>query len=260
MQDTIHTSDDSEDLHPLPSFLSGMKQMEAFSVPEGYFEALPGRVMDKIEDLEAIEAAPLFSSIAKPVNPPVPEGYFDSLADSIQAEIVLLQIKKEVPESASYFEGLPVEIETAILLDKLAISKEEPMFVEADYFDWLPSRIQDRIIASETRQTRFSWLRQWLLPRYLLPASAGFILILLIGIRIFGFQGNATLPDTAQLNLTEKDKKEVIENLDLLGFDPGLVNEHLAGHAIMGNASIENSTDKSAAIDYLIENNTDYIE
>jgi hypothetical protein len=259
MQDTIHTGDDSEDLNPLPSFLSGMKQKEAFVLPEGYFEALPGRVMDQIEDLEAFEAAPVLSSIVKPANPAVPEAYFDSLTASIQTEILLLQIEKQAPESASYFEELPAEIESGILLDKLGISKEEPMLVEADYFDWLPSRIQDRIIENETRQTGFSWLRQWLLPRFLVPASAGFILILLIGIRIWG-TGNTTAPEAAQLKLTEKDKKEVIENLDLLGFDPSLVNEHLASHSKINSAAIENPTDKSAAIDYLIENNTDYIE
>jgi hypothetical protein len=258
MQENQYINDDQEDLKSLAPILSGIKKGQSFQVPEHYFDALSGRILDKIEDMEVFEAAPVLSALPK-VNPfLVPDAYFDELGEAIQAEIRLAQLKAETaPEPAFYFEGLAQEVENRIILDKLSIQKEEPFAVPADYFEWLPSLIQDKILAAQSKQ-RFSlaWLQQLLVPRVLVPAALSFVILVFFGIRLLNSGSDVPAVQTAQVTLTAKDKQEVKENPDLYGIDESTVIEHAATEEKTDETK-PTSTDKEAAIDYLIDNNVD---
>jgi len=61
------------------------------SVPEGYFESLPDKILQRVRDLETPRAelealSPLLAGLAKKEPFAVPEGYFDSLASRISME------------------------------------------------------------------------------------------------------------------------------------------------------------------------------
>ncbi len=66
------------------------KNENSFSVPDGYFEKLPGEIMDKIN------ALPDFEKTAA-INPfLVPEGYFENLPNAISGKITA---KKTIAQS-----------------------------------------------------------------------------------------------------------------------------------------------------------------
>jgi hypothetical protein len=252
MQDPIHTNDDAEDLNKVATFLTSGKNSEPFEVPAGYFESLCDRISERIE---LDELAPVFSTIARPENPEIPAGYFAGLPDTIGSGILLDSIRESTETPANYFEELPAEIENSMLLQQLNISKEAPFSTEPDYFDWLPSRIQDRIVESTRPHPAFAWFRQILQTKYMVPA--GFILLLLLGVRIF-FTPSISIAGTssgaAKMSLSENEKSEVIDNFELLGFDESLVNENLSA----GISSLSKPTQtKNDTIEFLLENNSE---
>jgi hypothetical protein len=249
MQDAIHTNDDAEDLNRVPAFLASGKNSEPYEVPAGYFESLSDRIRDRIE-LE--ELAPVFSSILRPENPTVPAGYFKDLPGTISSSLLLHSISKTMEEApVNYFEELPADIENSIRLSHLEISKEAPYYTEPDYFDWLPSRIQDRIVQSTRPHPALAWFRQVLKTKYLVPA--GFALLLLLGIRRLYTPAFSVLP-VDKMSLSENEKSNVIDNFEFLGFDDALVNEHLSTDL----ANMEKPTQtNNDAVEFLLENNTD---
>jgi hypothetical protein len=253
----IH-DDDQEDLKNLPSFLSGERKGDFSAVPEGYFNNLPDKIMDSIEEAELLDIAPFFSQIPR-TNPfSVPADYFEELPGIILSEIRFGLIEKESvlkKAQSNYFEELPQEISSSLTLEKLQIKKEEPFAVPADYFDWLPSLIQDRILA--TNRAKLSWasLKAILLPKYVLPSALAFLLLVFIGIQVAN-QHALSIQPSAPIAFNEKDKKEVIDNFELYGFDESIVMDH----ASACRKPLEESAgpgDKGAAIDFLIENNAD---
>ena len=244
---------DSEDLNLLPLFLRGKEMKVGQDVPDTYFGDLPGRIQDRIDDLILSEENPVFSSIPKPGNSFVSDEYFDEMAAGISSGLLPDNISESAEVPSLYFKELPGEIETAIRLESLNILKEDPFVLEADYFDWLPSRIRDRIQKSSFSEKILGRIGAWLNPRILIPAGLSFALILLIGIRSF-YAPALPFRAPAALNLSEKDKSEYIENFELLGFEDGIVSEHLA---TAFNISTRPSQPNGDAIEYLIDENTD---
>ncbi len=257
MKANNHIGDEQEDLNDLPSFLPGIRK-EAFSaVPEGYFESLSDRILDKIEDTELLESAPVFSQIPKVAPPAVPANYFDELPEMIFSEIRLDEIRKQSaePAYASYFEQLHLEIESAVILEKLQIGKEEPFAVASDYFDWLPSVIQNRILENKKQAFSWTWLQQLLLPKFMVPSALAFLILVFIGIRL---TDDKRMPskDSGIFALNQKDKKEVLDNFELFGFDENIVLDHVSACRTSTDEPLV-PNDKGAAIDYLMDNNID---
>jgi hypothetical protein len=229
MQENQHIND-AEDLSNPFSFLTPLqfeerkgKQME-YRLSDSYFEDLDSRIMERIEYMET---TPAFS---KALNEPqsVPSGYFENLG---------------------------IEIETAIRLEKLGLSREEPFTVPADYFDWLPSLVQDRVSGSSRIRFSLSSLKALLSPRYWITGMVAAVVIILVGIHVFDSSPPAQHSAEA-VALNENDRKELLENLEFYGFDESIVSDHIASK-IKTAETAEASPDKKAEIDYLIENNAD---
>lgn len=69
-----------------------------YRVPEGYFDQLPGQVLQRIRSLEAdpvqeelLELSPLLATAPRQLPLSTPEGYFDSLSTRIMAGIAQAQ-------------------------------------------------------------------------------------------------------------------------------------------------------------------------
>jgi hypothetical protein len=257
-EEQMHTEypihEDPEDFKAMPSFLNGIRLTEGPTVPVGYFEMLPDLIEDRIADILLMEQAPILSSIPK-VNPfGVPDGYFEQLPDLIRAEILLSEMKHtETANDSLYFRELPADISSAVILEDLNIQKTAPYPVPADYFDWLPSRIADRIAAQ--KETRFSWagIYQWLQAKYLVPAACMGIFIAFF---VFNFssEGSKTSSND-KITFSEKDKKDVLDNIDFFGFEEGLVMDHIAQTRTVQHPA--GATEQDATIDYLLENTDD---
>jgi hypothetical protein len=160
---------------------------------------------------------------------------------------------------SAYFEHLGDEVENAVRLERLQIEKSAPFTVPAAYFDWLPSTIQDRLKAVQAKQDPLAWLRQLLMPRYWVPAGLAMAVLVYISIRVLTPSSNGTVATAAETALNETDVKEVLEDMELYGFDEGVVMDQasLADKSDKTTESSDNSADKKATIEYLLENNAD---
>ena len=112
------------------------KPEKEFDTPEGYFDELPGKVMDLLKgagDTSWEAKAPLLASLGREKeDSEVPEGYFESLPAKLMSRISGLKDEQDSEgEAASFLDGI----------EKPEMEDEAP----EGYFEELPSRVLDRI-------------------------------------------------------------------------------------------------------------------
>ncbi|MFI5148743.1 MAG: hypothetical protein ACHQRM_03355 [Bacteroidia bacterium] len=204
---------ESEDLDPLPSFLQQGKKADPYQVPERYFDELPDRILSEIR-LDAL----------RPMEQAVPELYFESLA---------------------------ADVENGIVLDKLSVNREAPYTVPADYFEWLPARIQDKLTSAPKSLPVLGRIRNLFRIPYLITGAAACIVIIL-AIRIL----SPATDQATSLALNDQERKEVMENPEAFGLEESVVMEHVAVKTKLNDKTTPVS-DQNEAIDYLMDNNID---
>lgn len=123
------------ELNELNSSLAGKAVQHAYTVPAGYFEGLPGILLNRIKAMEAENAkdelgflSPVLNDITRQMPYSVPDDYFSGLAERALADTnqtpeeeletispFLSALKKENPYSvpAGYFERLHIPVEEA---------------------------------------------------------------------------------------------------------------------------------------------------
>jgi hypothetical protein len=137
-----------DELASLNSSLQPDATGNTFSVPEGYFDRLPGLIMARIkaeqEDMSAFEEtarlSPLLSSLKKEMPFSVPDGYFE---DNLT----------ELPAFTSDNEAVGI---------LSTIGKEMPFPVPDGYFEQLPSTILSKLPQPQAKVipiTRRKWMR-----------------------------------------------------------------------------------------------------
>ena len=99
------------ELNELGSTLGNHSPQNIYTVPNGYFEGLPTRIINRIKALEAKDAkdelaflSPLLSNVSKEMPYSVPFGFFQDFGDSVMQRInenVNHQTSKEEIESLS---------------------------------------------------------------------------------------------------------------------------------------------------------------
>jgi hypothetical protein len=136
-----------------------------FTVPDGYFDELPLKVLGKIQDLQFevpelyFEELPLKVLGSLQESASVPEGYFDNLAVEVLGKISSTENSQEIP--VGYFEGLSAGIlqrikaeeqelssveEMKLLSPTIAqIGNQNPFTVPAGYFENNVKSIKDQI-------------------------------------------------------------------------------------------------------------------
>jgi len=112
-------------------------------VPVGYFEQLPGLILQKVRTAEVQEElltlSPLLAGIPKSLPLAVPPGYFEQLSQQVLQNITAAQ------------QTLPATEETSSVLADMP--KVFPMSAPAGYFDQLSAVIMARIAETEGTAT-----------------------------------------------------------------------------------------------------------
>ncbi|MCF6401379.1 hypothetical protein L3C95_00750 [Chitinophaga filiformis] len=108
------------------------------SVPAGYFEQLPGHILQKVRTAEVQEEldtlSPLLAAMPKSFPLSVPPDYFEQLSQQVLRNIAEQQAQPDAEEAPSILAGMP---------------KVFPMSAPAGYFDQLDAVIMARIAATE---------------------------------------------------------------------------------------------------------------
>src|ERR1700761_1039791 len=129
---------ENEDLINDYEALKQVGNANPFTVPDGYFDNLAGRIVS-LKNLYEVKSSDAGAGFA------VPENYFEELAGNIQRRITIEETlnKSEaeftVPEG--YFENLAAQIQGRIAIEEALGEVEEPFEVPAGYFDKLNANI-----------------------------------------------------------------------------------------------------------------------
>jgi hypothetical protein len=93
-----------QELRELGSLLYELSPSEVYSVPAGFFENLPGEVLQKIRDMQSIPAEFTFS---REMPYAVPAGYFENLPGSILDKVTLdTDARQEIQELSPLLAGI----------------------------------------------------------------------------------------------------------------------------------------------------------
>lgn len=105
-----------EELKVIAPSLAGLKQQDAFSVPENYFSILPNNLLAKIKEEEAWESAaelqlsPLLQSLKTKPSFELPAQYFSASTASIISKIRKEEVAQDLTELAPQLAQLPKQI------------------------------------------------------------------------------------------------------------------------------------------------------
>jgi hypothetical protein len=149
------------ELREISPVVADISYQAPYTVPAGYFEGLPSRLLQLVK---ALEATPVLPPASHPYQ--VPQGYFEGLANTILQRVkgeeatlsaALQQANKnpyQVPQG--YFEGFAetvlqrIKQEGTTLSSTLQQANNNPYQVPADYFNNLPAIILNRVKTTAT--------------------------------------------------------------------------------------------------------------
>jgi hypothetical protein len=127
----------AQELRDLESSLADLSAQNTYSVPEGYFEGLAGRVLSRIRAMEAATAAeelghlsPLLSQLPKTMPYTVPAGYFEEMESTLVS--VAMYGEQEASEELRNISHL-----------LSGLKKEMPYSVPAGYFDTINTPVAE---------------------------------------------------------------------------------------------------------------------
>jgi hypothetical protein len=149
------------------NFLFGKDKKNPFVVPEGYFNSLSARLLNRIEVEEELAEFRKLASLKKPLTLSIPQNYFISLANILEykyelsAYTELNKVAKPVlkPLLADYFNALDkkvlAQIELAEELKEFSvlssIEKKNSFKVATEYFDTTTNEVKEKIHSSNER-------------------------------------------------------------------------------------------------------------
>ena len=117
------------ELNEISPVLAGMEKLNLFTIPDGYFENLPGQMLTIALDREAGLPDQLLSKNTRTV----PDGYFNNLADQI-----LLRIKARQEENS-------IDKQRALSPELFRIKNINVFEVPAAYFHNLAEEVMNKI-------------------------------------------------------------------------------------------------------------------
>lgn len=176
------------ELQDLNSSLANLENPHVFTIPNGYFDALPLQVIEKIRAREELaELSPLLSGISKNINYAVPAGYFESLT---------------IPGNSN--EQLSVEEELSSISPLLISARgKTPYSVPENYFASLSvpeladARVADARVVPISRR---GWFRY---------AAAAVITAVIVSLGFLLLSRNEIDPDVKPFAWVEKKLKKV---------------------------------------------------
>ena len=154
------------------------------------------------------------------------DSYFDSFTSKLQNRI---EDEEEIK---------------ALAPTLLSIDKYSPFEVPKDYFEELPTIIQERVIESSKKSSGLEWLFLLFRPRFAVPM----IVILFVSIAGIYYINNNSIKNVELVEeLSLEDNLYYINETDIL--------EHLTADASIENESV--SEDDNSIENYLLDNNID---
>ena len=254
-----------------------------FTVPDGYFDELPLKILGKIQDVQQevpdnyFEELPLKVLGGLQESASVPEAYFDNLAVEVLGKIISAEKSQEIP--AGYFEGLTTNVLQRIKAEEQELSSLEemelfsptiaeignqhPFTVPVGYFEKNIKTVQDQL-APKT----LAPIVQMGATRKILKYAVAAVVTGLLGFGLYTFNFDS---DTAEVNpvvMAQADK--IIETNNIDAVFNSLTEEDITDYMTSKGSNIDaalvastmNDTDLPAAEDYLFDEETlnDYLK
>ena len=184
------------ELKGLSSLLAGMEKLNVFTVPQGYFENLPGLMLMAVKDETGF-----LDHISRTTTATVPAGYFDGLADTI-----LNRVKAQQNETAA--------AELRVLSPMLYSIQNENVFeVPAGYFDTLPEAIVEKI---HPHQTKVIVMRKRSTAFMKYAVAAAFTGVMALGVFKFTAPADVKGGDAMTINIDKELDK--VSNEDIIKY------------------------------------------
>ena len=266
----------------LPVF-STIDNNNIFTVPDGYFDELPLKILGKIQDVQQevpdnyFEELPLKVLGGLQESASVPEAYFDNFAVEVLGKIISAEKSQEIP--AGYFEGLTTNVlqrikaeeqeltsleEMELISPTIAkIGNQHPFTVPVGYFEKNIKTLQDQL-APKT----LAPIVQMSGARKILKYAVAAVVTGLLGFGLYTFNFES---DTAEVNpaiMAQADK--IIETNNIDAVFNSLTEEDITDYMTSKGSNIDaalvastmNDTDLPAAEDYLFDEETlnDYLK
>lgn len=243
--------------------LKGSENNNPFSVPEGYFENLAGKILARIETAREIKAlSPTLSQIEKKNPFRVPENYFkgeefseENLSEKIRAKIYSGEGLKsstknpfKIPER--YFDELPEKIQREIEQKEgspvLLPVRKKDFKIPQNYFENLPGHINQKIIGKEAKIISFrSYYNKYKYSAIAVAAAVAAIIALYV-----------FYPSFPGINEREMfvSAEEISNSFYLQEIDEATLIEEIS------ESSLDDISDQETPVEeYLIENGIDEI-
>jgi hypothetical protein len=159
-------NDISDELRSLSALVEGIGRQTPYKLPEGYFEGLPGEILNRIVKV-SIQDEPIVG-LSKSLTFSVPEGYFDNFASQVLGRIKASSVQNDFSGNDLLGEGVQEELarlsavvsqitrETPYRLPEgyfeeispiLSVLKDRATYLAPEgYFDYLPVAATERVI------------------------------------------------------------------------------------------------------------------
>jgi hypothetical protein len=251
-------------------FLPENGRKNPFSVPEGYFEKLSERLIDKVELKEELEEFSRLSAITKKIAFEIPPDYFKSNENALEYQFELSAFKQldkikstlKTNEKEEYFEILDkklidkIEIEEEVNEFKLLskIEKKNNYFVDSEYFETIADHVKEKKYSEVMQPSIIERLIQFMLkPKIALAYSV--VIILAIGWSLYyNNSDNKVIPGDCK-TLACLEKNELLNEQNMSDFnednlydevDVEVLDKKLSGTTEQGSDSLINKKDSDS--------------
>lgn len=145
--------------------LPGQSRLYPFALPENYFDALPARIMTRIESVEELRDFALLSELPKKIQFETPADYFRASANDLEClfevtsspQLVKGELKPEGAGMEDYFASLDERMAKRFeIADELkqypllgSIDKKNNFAFDPDYFDTIADRVKEKKYAEQ---------------------------------------------------------------------------------------------------------------
>ncbi|MGQ0828524.1 MAG: hypothetical protein ACT4ON_09035 [Bacteroidota bacterium] len=217
------------------NFLFGKDKKNPFVVPTGYFGALPGILLNKIEVIQELEQYPTLSAVSKVRLFSVPQNYFIKNENLLEYKYELVTFNElgKIPKLSlkpladEYLDAISTkvlkQIEQAEELKNYstlsAIDKKKVFDVSPDYFDTVADKVKERYHAEKDQKVS---VFEQLLNTILKPKIAfaySIVLITAVGLAVYFNQPNTLLQSSDCKTLACLERNELLNDRTMQNLD-----------------------------------------
>lgn len=188
------------------------------TAPEAYFEAFPSRILDRIDAGSEQDETPFLASL-QPILPAVPENYFDTLPQQVMA-----QVAQESAPIAKVRQLIPVMWRT-LPIRAYAMAAAVAVLVVAGIALWKiqPVSVDAPIYMAQTTQEALkAFTEEELMAVAVEHTTTASQLDAAVDEEALA---TIAIPKNHVQSLTKEDAEEIMDDLDLEDLDPAMLDE-----------------------------------